>query len=79
MAVKYIDDGGPDGSVFGQSSTKKIGFFGLAAPVVKQTVTDTVTVTQPVLGATAAYGFATTAQFNAVVYAVAALRAYGLI
>ncbi len=79
MAIKQLSDGGPDGTVMGQSSTDKLGFFGLAAPVVKATVSDTVTVTQPVLGATAAYGFATTAQFNAVVNAVAALRAYGLI
>jgi hypothetical protein len=79
MAIKQLSDGGDEGTVLGQSSTDKLGFFGLAAPVVKVTLTDTITTTRPVLGATAAYGFATTAQFNAVVDAVAALRTYGLV
>ena len=78
MALKEISDGGPDGTRLGQSTTDKVAFFG-STPVVKQTATNTVTTTQPVLGATAAYGFATTAQFNAVVQAVAALQTYGLI
>jgi hypothetical protein len=43
MAIgEYIDDGNPDGSVFGRS-TGKIGFFGLATPIVKATVTLTST------------------------------------
>jgi len=39
MAIgEYLDDGNPDGSVFGRS-TGKIGFYGLSTPIVKPTVT----------------------------------------
>lgn len=38
MAIKYLDDNGPDGSIFGQSATAKIGFYG-ATPIVKPSVT----------------------------------------
>lgn len=78
MAKKELSDGGPDGTSFGQSATDKIAFFG-GTPVVKATTVTTATVTAPVLGATAAYGFSTTAQFADVVNAVAALKAYGLV
>lgn len=78
MALKELSDKGPDGTRLGQSTTDKIAFFG-TTPVVKATTVGTVTVSAPVLGATAAYGFATTAQFNDVVRAVAALQAYGLV
>lgn len=78
MAVKQLSDGSTDGVRLGQSSTDLVAFYG-GTPVVKQTVTGTVTTTAPVLGATAAYGFSTTAQFNAVVSAVAAMQAMGLI
>jgi hypothetical protein len=44
MAVKYIDDGNPDGWCFGQSTTAKIGFFG-KTPIVQATVTQTTTAT----------------------------------
>ena len=33
--VKYLDDGDDSGTVFGKSSTAKIGFYGLATPIVK--------------------------------------------
>ena len=39
MGIQYIDDKGPDGAVFGQSSTAKIGFYGLATPIVRPSVT----------------------------------------
>ena len=39
MAVKQLSDGGPDGTRFGQSSTDKIGFYGLTTPIVKPSVT----------------------------------------
>ena len=38
MAIHYLGDNGPDGTVLGLSSTEKIGFFG-ATPVVQQSVT----------------------------------------
>lgn len=36
MAVKQLSDGGPDGVKLGQSSTDKVGFYGVTA-VVQQT------------------------------------------
>lgn len=47
----------------------KVGFFG-TAPVSRPVSATAVTLIQPVLGATAAYGFSTTAQFNAVLNAI---------
>jgi hypothetical protein len=38
MPLKQVSDGGPDGTVVGQSSTDKIAFYG-ATPVVKQAAT----------------------------------------
>jgi hypothetical protein len=35
MAKQYVNDGGPDGAVFGQSSTDLIGFYGLATPIAR--------------------------------------------
>jgi hypothetical protein len=35
MAVKELSDGGPDGTRLGQSSTDKLGFYGLATPIVR--------------------------------------------
>ena len=37
--VKYLDDGDPSGTVLGQSSTTKLGFYGLATPIVRPSVT----------------------------------------
>jgi hypothetical protein len=39
MAVVYLDDGNDDGTVFGKSTTAKIGFYGLATPIVRPSVT----------------------------------------
>lgn len=33
MAAKQLSDGGPDGTVLGQSSSDKIGFYGTAGTV----------------------------------------------
>ncbi len=41
MAVTDLTDKNPDGTRFGQSSTDKIGFYGLATPIARPaTVTD---------------------------------------
>lgn len=37
--VKYLDDGDDSGTVLGQSSTAKLGFYGLATPIVRPSVT----------------------------------------
>ena len=38
MAVEYLGTGNDDGVNLGRSSTDKIGFYGLATPIAKQTV-----------------------------------------
>jgi hypothetical protein len=38
MALRQISDGGPDGTVVGQSATDKVGFYG-TTPVARTTVT----------------------------------------
>jgi hypothetical protein len=43
MAVDYKGNGNDDGTDFGRSDGK-IGFYGLAAPIVKQTLTAAVAV-----------------------------------
>lgn len=38
MAIQYLADGNTDGTVLGTSATEKLGFFGLATPVVQPSV-----------------------------------------
>jgi hypothetical protein len=37
--IKQLSDGGPDGTLLGQSSTDKIGFYGLSTPIARPSVT----------------------------------------
>lgn len=37
--IKQLSDGGPDGALLGQSSTDKIGFYGLTTPIAQPSVT----------------------------------------
>ncbi len=39
MAIQHLTDGNPTGTLFGQSSTDKIGFYGLTTPIVRPSVT----------------------------------------
>jgi hypothetical protein len=39
MAVEYLGSGNDDGVILGRSSTDKIGFYGLASPVARPSVT----------------------------------------
>ena len=39
MAVTYLDEGNDDGTVLGQASTSKLGFYGLATPIVQPSIT----------------------------------------
>lgn len=71
MAVKELSDGGPDGTRLGQSTTDKIGFFGLTTPVAKRTCT---------LAAALTAGSTTAADCAAAIDELhAALVAYGII
>lgn len=45
MAIHYVGDGNPDGTVLGNNSSDKLGFYGLTTPVAKQTVTSVTTTT----------------------------------
>lgn len=51
MAVEYLDKGNDDGTCFGKATTSKIGFYGLATPIVQPTLTLTATASATVLGA----------------------------
>ncbi len=39
MGVRQLTVGVDDGTVFGQSASDKIGFYGLTTPIVKTTIT----------------------------------------
>lgn len=39
MAVEYVGSGNDDGVNLGRSTTDKIGFYGLATPIVQPSVT----------------------------------------
>lgn len=39
MAVEFIGRNAPDGMVLGLSTTEKLGFYGLATPIVQPSVT----------------------------------------
>jgi hypothetical protein len=41
--IKQLSDGGPDGVLFGQSDTDKIGFYGLTTPIVRPSVATAIT------------------------------------
>lgn len=45
MALKELSDGGPEGTRLGQSSTDKVGFYGLATPIVQPSVATAITTT----------------------------------
>ena len=68
MAVEYLDKGNDDGTNFGQSTSSKIGFYGLATTIVQTTLTLTVTASA-----------AATATYTDIVAIKAALVALGLV
>ncbi len=45
MAIKHLSDGNPDGTLLGQGSTDKIGFYGLTTPIVQPSITAVTTTT----------------------------------
>lgn len=45
MAIKQLSDGGPDGTLLGQDSADKIGFFGLTTPIAQPSITAVATAT----------------------------------
>ena len=65
MAARQLSDGNDTGTVLGQSATDKLGFFGLATPIV-----------QPATIADATDAATAITKVNAV---IAALEALGLV
>jgi hypothetical protein len=59
MAIHYLGDNGPDGTVLGLSSTEKIGFFGVATPIVQPSVTGIATTTISQVSTSGKWAFAT--------------------
>ncbi len=45
MAIKHLSDNSPDGTLLGQSATDKVGFFGLATPIARPSITAVATAT----------------------------------
>lgn len=43
--IKQLSDGSPDGALFGQSTSDKIGFYGLTTPIVQPAITAVATTT----------------------------------
>ncbi len=39
MSVQYLGSGNDDGTVMGHSTTDKLGFYGIATPVVQPAIT----------------------------------------
>lgn len=66
--VRYLDDGAPDGTVLGQLTTSKIGFFG-TTPQVQLGAITTVTTTAS-SSTTNAFGYTTSVQADAIVTAI---------
>lgn len=81
MTVNYVDDGNDDGTVFGQSASSKIGFYGLATAIVRPTGATAVSTTAATTSTP--YGYATSTQADAIVTAInttiANLKALGLV
>lgn len=78
MAAQQLTDAPTEGTVFGQSATDKIGFYGLATPIVQPALSAmpavvTTAVINSSVSATA-YGY-TSAQATSIVTLVNGLRA----
>lgn len=76
--VRNLTDARPDGTNFGQSTTDKLGFYGLATPIVRpsgsaQAAVATSTITTASTTTTPA-GYATTTQADAIAAQVVLVR-----
>lgn len=75
MSVHQISDARADGQLLGQSATDKIGFYGLAVPIVQRSGSAQAAVSTTASTTTSPAGYATTTQANAIVTLVNELRA----
>jgi hypothetical protein len=74
MAVEYLGTGNDEGVNLGRSATDKIGFYGLAAPVVQPSVTAIATTTISQLATSGKWAFATSTAAIAFVARVRSLQ-----
>lgn len=86
MAVEYLGTGNDDGTIFGRSTTAKLGFYGLATAIVQPAALTTqltaITHTAPTpdyaiqnLTSSTPFGFVTADEGNTVLSVVANLQA----
>jgi len=74
MAVNYLGDNNPDGSVLGLSSTEKIGFYGIATPIVQPSVTGITTTALSQIATSGKYAFSSSTAGAAFVSAVRSIQ-----
>lgn len=82
MAIEYVLKDDDDGAIIGGASTSKIGFFGLATPVVRSTIGNAALGTAYSTYSFSGYGFSTSAAMRAALLLLDELRGlfvyYGL-
>lgn len=77
-AVRQLSDGNSQGTVLGQSSTDRIGFYGLASPLAGGTLLATSGVSTAV-SSTNAFGFGDAATASTMVAMFIRLKQLGLL
>lgn len=75
-AVKQLSDGNSQGTVLGQSSTDKIGFYGLTVPVAKSSLAGSSVINTAASGA--GFGYVDAATASSIAQAIVALKQMGL-
>ena len=72
--IEYVNDGRPDGAIFGQTSADLIAFYGVTATIAQPSgAAQAAVATDVATTGTATYGF-TSAQANGMVATVNAIR-----
>lgn len=74
MAARQLSNGAGDGHVFGQSASDKIGFYGLATPIVQPSVTAIGTTTISQVATSGKWAFASSTAAIAFVARVRSLQ-----
>lgn len=68
MGIEYLDSGSDDGALIGRSASSKLGFYGLATPIVQPSAT-----AQSAVATTAITTLATTPTYTDIAIAVNSL------
>lgn len=75
-AVKQLSDGNSQGTVFGQTTVDKIGFYGLTVPLVKGTLAASSVINTA--ASSAGFGFVDAATASSVAHAIQFLKQLGI-